>query len=157
MPGGTGDEAPVAATSKRLMGWPSKVSPLGCHHSGAVPAAGPGGTDAVPVQNHPWRLFQVVAALVAATAVSSMPTPRPTAAARTTSRVSASRPPLITSRSPSPITAGPGERADRAVPDDDLAVGVGGDPGVVGDQDDGRALLAGASGEQVHHQLPGHR
>ena len=27
--------------------------------------------------------------------------------------------------------AGPGERADRAVADDDLAVGVGGDPGVV--------------------------
>jgi hypothetical protein len=27
MPGATGDEAPVAATSKRLMGWPSKVSP----------------------------------------------------------------------------------------------------------------------------------
>ena len=108
MPGGTGDEVPVAATSKRLIGWPSKMSPPGCHHSGAMPAvAGPGGTHAVPVQNQAWRLFQVVTALVAATAVSSRPTPRPTATARTTSRVIASRPPLITSRSPSPIMAGP--------------------------------------------------
>ena len=107
MPGGTGDEVPVAATSKRLICWPSKMSPPGCHHSGATPAAGPGGTHAVPVQNQAWRLFQVVTALVAATAVSSRPTPRPTATARTTSRVIASRPPLITSRSPSPITAGP--------------------------------------------------
>ncbi len=50
----------MAATSKRLICWPSKVSPLGCHHSGAMPAAaGPGGTDAVPVQNQAWRLFQV--------------------------------------------------------------------------------------------------
>ena len=32
----------MAATSKRLICWPSKMSPLGCHHSGAVPAvAGP--------------------------------------------------------------------------------------------------------------------
>ena len=108
MPGGTGDEAPVAATSKRLICWPSKVSPLGCHHSGAMPAvAGPAGTDAVPVQNHAWRLFQVLTALVAATAVSSRPTPRPTATARTTSRVMASRPPLTTSRSPSGITPRP--------------------------------------------------
>ena len=106
MPGGTGDEVPVAATSNRLMGWPLKVSPPGCHHSGAVPAAEPGGTHAVPVQNQAWRLFQVTAALVAATAVSSNPTPRPTATARTTSRVIASRPPLTASRSPSPITAG---------------------------------------------------
>src|ERR1700735_1405747 len=107
MPGGTGDEAPVAATSKRLTDWPLKMSPLGCHHSGAVPGlAGPAGTDAVPVQYQAWRLFQVVTALIAATAVSSRPTPRPTATARTTSRVIASRPPLITSRSPSPITAG---------------------------------------------------
>ena len=93
----------------------------------------------------------------AATAVSSRPTPRPTATASTTSRVIASRPPLTTSRSPSPITAGSGERGDRAVPDDDLAVGVGGDPGVVGDQDHGGAVLAGGGGEQVHHQLPRHR
>jgi hypothetical protein len=108
MPGGTGDEAPVAATSKRLICWPSKVSPLGCHHSGAVPAvAGLAGTDAVPVQSHAWRLFQLLTALVAATAVSSRPTPRPTATARTTSRVIASRPPLSVSRSPSPIMAGP--------------------------------------------------
>jgi len=50
MLGGTSDEVPVAATSKRLMGWPLKVPPLGCHHSGAMPgAAGPAGTDAVPV------------------------------------------------------------------------------------------------------------
>ena len=33
----------------------------------------------MPVQNQAWRLFQVTAALVAATAVSSRPTPRPTA------------------------------------------------------------------------------
>ena len=107
MPGGTGDEAPVAATSKRSICWPSKVSLLGCHHSGAMPAAGPAGTDAVPVQSHAWLLFQAVTALVAATAVSSRPTPRPTAMARTTSRMTASRPPLSTSRSPSPITAWP--------------------------------------------------
>jgi len=106
MPGGTGDVAAVAATSNRLIVWPSKMSPPGCHHSGATPAAGPGATHAVPVQNHAWRAFQVVTALVAATAVSSSPTPRPTATARTTSRVSASRP-LTTSRNPSPITAGP--------------------------------------------------
>ena len=108
MPGGTGDEAPVAATSKRSMFWPSKVSPLGCHHSGAMPAvAGPAGTDAVPVQSQAWLLFQVVTALVAATAVSSRPTPRPTATARTRNRMTASRPPLITSRSPRGITAWP--------------------------------------------------
>ncbi len=107
MPGGTGDEAPVAATSKRLTCWPSKTSPLGCHHSGATPAPpGPAGTDAVPVRNQAWRLFQVTAAFVAATAVSSRPVPSPTATARTTSRLIASRPPLTTSRSPSPITAG---------------------------------------------------
>ena len=29
MPGGTGDETPVAATSKRSMVWPSKTSPTG--------------------------------------------------------------------------------------------------------------------------------
>src|SRR6266487_213163 len=82
MPGGTGDEVPVAATSKRLIRWPSKTSPLGCHHSGAMPAPpGLAGTDSVPVRNQVWRLFQVTAALVAATAVSSRPTPRPTAAA----------------------------------------------------------------------------
>src|SRR6266702_1117964 len=107
MPGGTGDEAPVAATSKRLIVWPLKVSLLGCHHSGAVPVADPGGTHAVPVQYQAWRLFQVVTALVAATAVSSRPTPRPTATARTTSRVIASRPPLITRRSPRGIMAWP--------------------------------------------------
>ena len=108
MPGGTGDDVPVAATSKRLMFWPSKMSLLGCHHSGAMPAAaGAAGTDAVPVQSHAWLLFQVVTALVAATAVSSRPTPRPTAAARTRNRMTASRPPLITSRIPSPITAWP--------------------------------------------------
>jgi hypothetical protein len=39
----------------------------------------------------------------------------------------------------------------------DLAVGVGGDPGVVGDQDDRGAVLADGGGEQVHHQLAGHR
>src|SRR5437660_9275381 len=105
MPGGTGDEVPVAATSKRLIVWPPKMSLPGCHHSGAAPVAGPGGTHAVPVQYQAWRLFQVVTALVAATAVSSRPTPRPTATARTTSLVIASRPPLTTSRSPSPITA----------------------------------------------------
>ena len=65
------------------------------------------GTDCVPVQNQAWRLFQVTVALVAATAVSSRPTPRPTAIVRMTSRVIASRPPLITSRSPSAITAAP--------------------------------------------------
>jgi len=108
MPGGTGDEVPVAATSKRLICWPSKMSPPGCHHSGAVPAAaGPGGTHAVPVQNHAWRPFQVVTALVAATAVSSRPTPKPTAIARMTSRVIASRPPLTTSRKPRGIMAWP--------------------------------------------------
>src|SRR5260370_1570178 len=97
MPGGPGDEAPVAATPERLICRLSKVSPPGCHHSGAMPAvAGPGGTDEVPVQNHAWRLFQVVTALVAATAVSSSPTPRPTAAARTRSPMTASPPPLIT-------------------------------------------------------------
>src|SRR5580704_10871576 len=101
MPGGTGDEAPVAATSKRLICWPSKVSPLGCHHSGAMLAfAGPDGTDAVPVQNQACRLFQVTAALVAATAVSSRPTPRPTATVRITRRVTAYRPPLTARRSP---------------------------------------------------------
>ena len=88
------------------MFWPSKVSLLGCHHSGAMPAvAGPGGTVEVPVHIHAWLLFQVVTALVAATTVSSRPTPRPTAAARTRNRMTASRPPLSTSRSPSPITA----------------------------------------------------
>ena len=107
MPGGTGDEAPVAATSKRLICWPPKMSPPGCHHSGATPFAGPGATHALPVKNQAWRLFQVVTALAAATAVSSRPTPRPTATATTTSRVIASRPPLTTSRRPSPITAGP--------------------------------------------------
>ena len=108
MPGGTGDEAPVAATSKRLTCCPSKTSLLGCHHSGAVPAAAaPAGMDEVPVYHQAWRLFQVLTALVAATAVSSRPTPRPTAMVRMTSRVIASRPPLITSRSPRGITAGP--------------------------------------------------
>ena len=105
MPGGTGDEAPVAATSNRLIGRPSKMSLLGCHHRGAAPPAGPGATHAVPVQYQAWRLFQVVTALVAATAVSSRPTPRPTAAVRTRNRTTASRPPLITRRSPSAITA----------------------------------------------------
>ena len=107
MPGGTGDEAPVAATSKRLIVWPPKTSLRGCHHSGATPVAGPGGTHAVPVQNQAWRLFQAVTALVAATAVSSRPTPRPTATARMTRRVIASRPPLMTRRSPRKITAWP--------------------------------------------------
>ena len=107
MPGGTGDEVPVAATSKRSIVWPSKMSPLGCHHSGATPVAGPGGTQAVPVQSQALRPFQALTALVAATAVSSRPTPRPTATARTTSRVIASRPPLTTSRSPRAITARP--------------------------------------------------
>ena len=60
MPGGTGDEAPVAATSKRSIVWPSKVSLLGCHHSGAAPVAGPRGDHALPVQNHAWRPFQVL-------------------------------------------------------------------------------------------------
>ncbi len=106
MPGGTGDEVPVAATSKRLIVLPPKMSLPGCHHSGATPVAGPGGTHAVPVQYQAWRLFQVVTALVAAKAVSSSPTPRPTATARMSSRVIASRPPLTTSRRPSPITAG---------------------------------------------------
>src|ERR1700724_1650916 len=88
MPGGTGDETPVAATSKRSMFWPSKVSPLGCHHSGATPAvAGPAGTDAVPVHSQAWLLFQVVTALVAATAVSSKPTPRATATASKSERL----------------------------------------------------------------------
>ena len=106
-PGGTGDEAPVAATSKRSICWPSKKSPTGCHHRGAVPAAAVRGTtDEVPVQNQAWRLFQVTAALVAATAVSSRPTPRPTATVRITRRVTASRPPLTTRRSPREITAG---------------------------------------------------
>src|SRR5579863_4246039 len=107
MPGGTGDEAPVAATSKRLICWPSKVSPLGCHHSGATPAAVLAGTYAVPVYHQAWRLFQVVAALVAATAVSSRPVPRPTATARTTSLVIASRPPLTARRRPRGIMAWP--------------------------------------------------
>src|SRR5206468_6464673 len=57
---------------------PSKMSLPWCHHSGAVPAAaGPGSTHALPVQNHAWRLFHVLTTLVAATAVSSRPTPRP--------------------------------------------------------------------------------
>ena len=59
MPGGTGDEVPVAATSNRSIVWPSKMSPLGCHHSGATPVAGPGGTTAVPVQSQELRPFQV--------------------------------------------------------------------------------------------------
>ena len=42
----------MAATSNRSIVWPSKMSPLGCHHSGATPVAGPGGTQAVPVQSH---------------------------------------------------------------------------------------------------------
>src|SRR5579863_9343899 len=100
MPGGTGDEVPVAATSKRLIGWPPKMSLPGCHHSGAAPVAGPGGTHAVPVQYQAWRLFQVTVALVAATAVSSRPTPRPTATVRITRRVIASRPPLTARRRP---------------------------------------------------------
>ena len=105
MPGGTGDEAPVAATSKRSIVWPSKVSLLGCHHNGAAPVAGPAGDHALPVQNHAWRPFQVLTALIAATAVSRRPTPRPTAMVRMTSRVMASRPPLTASRSPRGITA----------------------------------------------------
>ncbi len=106
-PGGTGDDAPAAATSKRSIGWPSKKSPAGCHHRGAVPAAAVRGvTDEVPVQNQACRLFQVTAALVAATAVSSRPTPRPTATVRITRRVTASRPPLTTRRNPREITAG---------------------------------------------------
>ncbi len=52
-----------------------------------MPAAGPGGTAKVPVQSHAWLLFQVVTALVPATAVSSRPTPRPTATVRTISRI----------------------------------------------------------------------
>src|SRR5262249_59657570 len=103
MPGGTGDEAPVAATSKRLIGWPSKVSPRGCHHSGAVPAAAwLAGRDEVPVQNHAWRLFQVVTALVAAPAGNSRPTPRPTPTARTTRPGAASRPPPTARPHPRP-------------------------------------------------------
>ena len=77
---------------------------------GTVLAAGrrgPAGTDEVPVQNQACRLFQATAALVAATAVSSRPTPRPTAIVRMTSRVIASRPPLTISRSPRGITAAP--------------------------------------------------
>ena len=69
--------------------------------------AGPAGSDEVPVQNQACRLFQVTAALVAATAVSSRPTPRLTATVRMTSRTIASRPPLITSRSPREITPRP--------------------------------------------------
>ena len=42
-----------------------------------------------------------------AMAVSSRPTPRPTATVRMISRVTASRPPLTTRRSPRGITAGP--------------------------------------------------
>ena len=49
---------------------------------GSDPAAGPGGAHAVPVQNHACRTFQVLTALVAATAVSGRPTPRPTATVR---------------------------------------------------------------------------
>src|SRR5215472_13302401 len=92
MPGGTGDEVPVAATSKRLIVCPLKMSLRGCHHSEATPVARPGGTHAVPVQNQAWRPFHVLTALVAATAVSSRPTPRPTAIARTTSPPSPPQP-----------------------------------------------------------------
>ena len=57
----------MAATSKRSICWPSKKSPTGCHHKGAVPAvAGPALQVEVPVQNQAWRLFQVTAASVAA-------------------------------------------------------------------------------------------
>ena len=108
MPGGTGDEVRVAATSNRSIVWPSKVSLPGCHHSGAMPAgAWLGGTDEVPVHIHAWLSFQALTALVPATAVSSRPTPRPTAAARTRNLMTVSRPPLTTSRSPNPITASP--------------------------------------------------
>ena len=44
-----------------------------------------------------------------------------------------------------------------AVADDDLAVGVRGDPGLVGDEDDGGALLAGGADQQVHDLLAGER
>src|SRR3984885_7541062 len=83
------------------------MSLVGCHHSGAVPVAGPGAVHWVPVQNHACRLFHELTALVAATAVSSNPTPSPTATARMTSRVTASRPPFTASRSPSPTVPDP--------------------------------------------------
>ena len=64
MPGGTGDEVPVAATSKRLIGWPAKTSPLGCHHSGATCATGPAGTYALPVENQVLILYAVTSGFV---------------------------------------------------------------------------------------------
>src|SRR5260370_36247762 len=101
MPGGPGDEAPVAATPERLICRLSKVSPPGCHHSGAMPAvAGPGGTDEVPVQNHAWRLFPVVTALGAATAVRSSPTARSTAGARTRRPITGPPAPRVPHRKP---------------------------------------------------------
>src|SRR5712691_2609933 len=83
------------------------MSLAGGHHSGATPAAGPGAACWVPVQNHACRLFHEVTALVAPTAVSSSPPASPTATARMTSRVPASRPPLTASRSPSPTVPDP--------------------------------------------------
>ena len=63
------------------------------------------------------------------------------------------------SRSPSRITAATaaGSERDPAVADDDLAVGVRGDPRLVGDQHDGGALLAGGADQQLHHLLAGER
>src|SRR5260370_35770044 len=96
MAGGTGDEVSVAGTSKRVIVWPLKMSLPGCHHSGATPVAGPGGTHAVPVQYQAWRLVQRVAPSVAAPRVSSSPTPRAAAPARSTRAGAASRPRLVT-------------------------------------------------------------
>ncbi len=47
--------------------------------------------------------------------------------------------------------------AGPAVPDDDLPIGVGGDPRLVGDQHDRGAVLAGGGDQQLHDVLAGER
>ena len=49
------------------------------------------------------------------------------------------------------------ERADDPVPDDDLAIGVGGHPRFMGDEDNGRALLTRRVGQKIHDELTGER
>jgi len=49
------------------------------------------------------------------------------------------------------------ERVHFAVADDDLAVCVRGHTGLMGDQDDGGALLAGGGDHEVHDVLAGER
>ena len=93
-----------------------------------------------------------------ARAASSRPTPRATAAAVTRTRSEGfTTAPQASAEGRAGSCADRHRAGDPAVAHDHLAVGVGGDAGFVGDEDDRGPLLAGHAGHQVHDELTGQR